>query len=361
MPLLNDLSWSAIGMTSPVLFQRKQQFGTVDDFLAHPPTNALIGTYAYDKDFGTSKQQLPNYQPATTDTVIDTPLRGKHTMYIYLHHEPFHMIIEKQDLNWYEDPDPMTVTVYKDNDIVFQETVDDDGITDNSRKILPSQKIEIKNPGPDLPENGVYKVVIDANSDTIVKKITTNLHKIVFAGSVFPAGNNNVYGSVIATTSATTLYTNALLLSATTYHNAGLQNITVGNQTIHMEEINNIYPITPLGDITNVIIPKGDIIINGFQGYFAFSQDQFFNPTPYHILPINSKYDIPLVDYIITDYHPSTKIGDWQVAERTFDLQTATIKNNTLSWIIVAPQLNANNREILINNIDITFRKKPLL
>src|SRR6185369_8271586 len=213
VPLLNTLSWNTIGMTSPILYQRKLHFGTVDDFLAHPPKDALIGTYAYDNDFGASTQQLPNYQPATTDTVIDTPLRGKHTMYLYLHHEPFHITIEKQDLNWYEDPDPMTVNIYKDGDLVNQTFVDDDGITDNSQKTLPPQVVEIKNPGPGLPEDGIYKIVIDASSDTIIKKISTNLHKIVFAGSLFPAANHESYGTVIASTSATTVYTDALLLS----------------------------------------------------------------------------------------------------------------------------------------------------
>lgn len=359
IPFFNNLSWSAIGTSPPILYQRNQTFGTVENFLTNPPKNALIGTYAYDTAIGSTAPTMQDYKPSTTGTIIDTPLRGKHTFSVYLKKEPFRITIEKQDLNWYDDPDPVTVNVYKDQDLVYQVIADDDGIIDNSQKTLAPQEITIQNPGPDLPEDGIYKIVIDANADTIIKKITTNLHKIVFSGSLFPAGNSQSYGTVISSTSATTFYTNALLLSATSFHETGLQTITVGNQVVPITRVKNTYPITPKDDITKVSIPNGDIVLNGFQGYFAFSEDQFFEPTKYHILPITSKDDVNLVDYIIADYFPPQKIEDWQIAERTFDIRSAFIKNGTLSWLIMAPHLKENNHEILIGNIDVTFHKKP--
>lgn len=361
VPFLNDTSWNITGTNSPFLYQRKKQFGSVDNFLANPPTNSLIGTYDYDMDVGSKAASLPDYQPSTQETTIDTPLRGRQTFYVYLQNEPFHMTIEKQDLNWYEDPDPVTINVYKDKDLVSQVIADDDGITNNSQKTLPPQEINIDNPGPGLPENGIYKVVIDANTDTIIKRITTNLHKIVFAGTLFPASNSQSYEPVVASTSAATIYTDALMISATTYHGSGLQNIIVGDQIVPLVGVKDVYPITPKDAITKIVIPKGDVVLNGFQGYFAFSEDQFFQPTTHRLLPINSKDDTDLVDYIVTDYSPPQKKEDWQIAEKTFDISSAYIKNGLLSWIIMAPHLQENNSEILIDNINVTLSKKPWL
>lgn len=360
VPFLNDSSWYTLGKNSPILYQRKQHYGTVDDFLKNPPKDALIGTYAYDTGIGKDPVQIANYRSTLQDTVIDSPLRGNHVLYTYLHNEPFKMIIEKQDLNWYEDPDPMTIKVYKDKDLVYQITTDDDGIQNASHKTLPPQEIYIQNPGPDLPENGVYKIIINANTDTLIKKISTNLHKIVFAGSLFLAGNHQVYPSV-ASTSATHIYTDALSLSATTYHTAGIQNIIVGNQILPIQSIHQPTIITPQEKISKVIIPQNDIVLNGFQGYFAFNQDQFFNPTPYHILPLTNPADVQLVDYVLTDYTQSSKTGGWQVAEKTFDIRSAVMKNGRLSWVINAPNLNENNHQILIGSIEVTLYKNPWL
>lgn len=360
VPYLNNLSWVRTG-DAPILYQRKKYFNNVDDFFKNPPKDVLIGTYAYDTTIGDIPTKISDYEPATQETIIDTPLRGKHILYAYLENEPFSMTIQKQDLNWYEDPDTMTVNVYKDQNLVFQVIADDDGISDNSKKTLPPQEIEIKNPGPDLPENGVYKIVIEATGDTIIKNIKTNLHKIVFANSIFPAANNLVYWPTVTDTIATTLYTNALILSGTTYHGAGLQNIFVDNHILPITGVKNFYFITPQEYISKIVVPQSDVILNGFQAFFSFNQDQFFDPTPYHIVPINSKSDVDLVDYIVTDYIPSETNGQWQTAERTFDIHSAFIKDKKLSWVIVAPKLQENNREIIIGDIDITLYKNPWL
>lgn len=360
VPFLNHLSWDMTG-ENPILYQRGKRFNTVDAFFKDPPKNVLIGTYAYDTNIGDAPTELPDYQSTNVETTIDVPLRGKHTLYVYLENEPFSMSIQKQDLNWYDDPDTMTVNVYKNSDLVHQLIVNDDGIEDASKKILPPQEVIIKNPGPDLPENGVYKIVIEATGDTIIKKITTNLNKIVFANALFPAANTKVYWPLVTDTETTTLYTNALLLSATTYHGEGLQNILVDNQILSVTGVKNFYFITPKEFITKIVVPKSDVLINGFQGFFSFKPEQFFDPTPYHIVPISTKKDIDMVDYIVTDYTPSGSNGEWQIAEKTFDISSAFIKEKKLSWVIMSPKLKENGKEIIIKDVDIILSKKPLL
>lgn len=358
VPFINNLNWNRTG-TDPVLYQRIKTFNSVDDFIANAPLNDVIGTYAYNSGFGdVSQTQLTSYKPTTQPTVINTALRGKHIIYAYLDHEPFHMKIYKQDLNWYDGADPMTISIYKDNDLVMQQTADDDGITDSSHKALHPQEIDISNPGPGLPESGVYKIVIDAGSDTLIRRIETNLHKIVFQGSLFLAGNSEVYGPAIASTSASTVYTNALSLSAITYHGSGEQVIQVGNQPFNLDMMQIPLIITPQDTISKIIVPKNDLVLNAFQGYFAFSPDQFFLPTKYHILPISKSDDISLVDYILTEYTPPHQEAGWQVNQQTFDLSTAFIQNNKLNWVIQAPHLKENGHSIIIKDIQVTFNKK---
>lgn len=361
IPYINPLSWTKNG-NDPVLYQRDRKYVSVDDFINNPPLDSIIGTFEHETNIGNlSQYRIPTYNPQLQETIIDTPLRGKHTIYAYLEKEKFNMTIIKQDLNWYEDTDVAKIKIYKDEDLVYQVTIEDDGIQDSSKKILPAQEITINNPGNELPENGVYKIVIDANGDTIIKKIKTNLHKIVFANSIFPVTNKDVYPGVAATTSATTVYTNALTLSATTYHDQGKQNILVGNQVLGVNTLHSASYLAPKENISEVIIPQNDVVLNGFLGYFAFERDQFFLPTKYHILPITKAEDVELVDYILTDYLPSRTEGEWQVNEQTFDLRTAYIKDGKLSWIIKAPKLKERGGEIIIKDIQITFHKRGWL
>jgi hypothetical protein len=361
IPYLNELDWIRNGY-DPVLYQREQKYNSVEDFTNDPPKDAIIGTAEFNTDIGDiAYTKIKGYEPQEKNTVINTPLRGKHILYVYMQNEKFNMKLYKQDLNWYKDSDIMTVKIYKGGELVHQVNVEDDGIQDDSHKVLKPQIVDIKNPGRDLPENGVYKIVIEATNDTVIRKIETNLHKIVFANSIFPVANSMVYHSIIASTSATTVYTNALNLSATTYHNQGKQNILVGDQTLGVDTLNKTTYLPPKENIAKVIVPQNDVLLTGFMGYFAFEKDQFFLPTEYHILPINKKDDIKLVDYILTDYRPAIHDGEWLVNDNYFDLSNAYIKNGRLTWVIKAPHLKENKNNITIKNIQITFHKKGWL
>lgn len=362
IPFITELSWQSIG-TDPLLYQKESTYSSIDEFLNHPPKNAVIGTYAVDNEIESTKEtRIPDYKPSQTETVINTPLRGRQVMYVYLDKEPFNMTIEKQDLNWYEDPDPVTVKIYKKNDLMYQVTADDDGITNASHRILPPQEINIQNPEKKYPESGVYKIIIDAGGDTLIKRIKTNLHKIVFKGSIFLAGNHEAYPDAIAKTTPTTLYTNASILSAITYHSAGLQTLLIKNTPIAVDKVKYLFgaSITE-GDINTIVIPGNDIILNAFQDYFTFSPDQFFLPTTYNIVLMRSIEDAKRVDYILTPYKPPhTDENGWQVNEYTFDLSDAYIKNNKLNWLIKAPHLKENDNSIIIKDITVTLHKKGL-
>lgn len=361
IPALNKLNWIRNGYET-VLYQRVQRYKSVDEFLNDPPYDGIIGTYEYETEIGSKNSiSVKSYRPKAEDTLINVPLRGSHTIYAYLKNEPFNMKISKQDLNWYQGSDEMTVKIFKGKDLVYETMAQDDGIIDASKKVLHPITMNIKNPSKNLPEPGVYKIVIEANPDTVINSISTNLHKIVFANKIFPVNNESVYNKITSSTIPTTVYTNTLAISANTNHIHGLQDIIVNNQVLGLNTVKTQKYLVPKDMESKVIIPQNDVILNGFMGYFAFDKDQFFLPSKYFVMPIRDVDDIKVVDYIITDYRPASENSGWTVNEQYFDLEKAYVNENKLSWVIKAPGLQENNRNYIIKEIQVTYHKKPWL
>jgi hypothetical protein len=355
-PILNKLNWSKIG-NGPYLYQKNFDYKNVQGFLNNLPKNKIIGIASYrGEQLQTSKITIPNYQPSNTNTSLDLPLRGKTTMYAYLNHEPFNMSFTKRDLNWHSDPDAAKISVYKDRDRVFDATIDDDGNNTDNHKPGYKQTVNIKNPGPGLPEPGVYKIVIDAPNDSLITNITTNLHKIAFEGPLYTADNHEVYGKITPNTKPTNLITNAQSLSFRSDHNHS-SIAKVNQQTVTVNKPNQVFGTTTTTSVSTITIPESDMLINA-SGYFSFNSDQFFVPLPYKILPINSAEDITKADYILTDYKAPKREGDWLVAERDFDLNDAAIQKGQLSWLINAPGLTENKRTVEYKSIEMTLTKK---
>ena len=355
-PKLDSLTWPQIG-TGPYLYQKIPSFIDSESFIQKPPKDKLIGTYDYDSSALEQHTTLPNYMQNDRNTIITTPLRGQVTMYVYMNGEPFSMSLIKRDLNWYNDPDVLTAKVFQGTDQVFEATIDDDGNDSSDRRLGVAQKVTMRNPGPEDPPAGVYKVVIDAPGDTVITRIETNLHKIAFEGPLYVAANREVYGNIVPSTIPTTLVTNALGLTLNMEHKQP-QTVSIGDKSAKLAMPHQPVSLKTDTALTAITIPKSDVIINGV-GYFSFSQEHFFTPTPYHIIPIKSAADLERVDYVLTNYVTPKKLADgWIEVERTFDLSTAVIKDGKLSWVISAPGLAENGRTIEIKDIEMTLTKK---
>jgi hypothetical protein len=365
VPFLNAITWPKLSGNGLTLYQKTPTYSSVNEFLMNLPEDKVVGTLGYDlADSDSTSITMPNYQPAKQDTVINTPLRGETTMYAYLQNEPFHLTVTKQDLNWYADPDVVNIKVYKDNDVVATGIINDDGNATNNHKVGAPQSVTINNPKGNA-ENGVYKIVIDASDDSVVTRIQTNLHKLVFAGPIYPVENSGVYGGVATGTSPTTLYTDAPTVEAQTYHSA-TQTVQVGGQSLAISSADAQPTVSAATEATDsalvpVVVPQSDAVINGV-GYFSFTPDEFFAPTPYKTLNINDSTDLGLVDYIITNYQPPVQLGGgWESQTLNFNLNSAVTQKGKLSWLISAPGLQENGRSIEIKSISMTLTKKGWL
>lgn len=357
-PLLNDSKWIRTNST-PSIFQHTKMYDSYLQFIENPPLDSAIGIFNFDKNI-LKQNFLSDYQPSNVNTIIDTPLRGRVVFYTYVYNEPFKLKIWKQDLNFYPDPDIVNVRIYKENDVVYHAQIDDDGITDESGKVLSTQEVYIENPGPELPEPGIYKVVIDASSDIVISRFETNLHKIVFDSPIFPISNHEVYPEIAESTKSNSFISDALGFSALTYHGVARQTINIGNSNLELKVKEEVATDSsePLVKIT---LPKSDVILKGLLGYFAFTEDQYFKPSKFKLLQLNQKRDADVVDFVIADYKPSISEGEFRVAEADFDLTSAFVNKSKLSWIVKIPGLKEKEREIIIRNIEIKLSKKPLI
>jgi hypothetical protein len=355
MPFMHSEEWRQVG-EGPVLFQKSSDYSSVEQFFNDYPAKSLVGTLAY--SIPEEEMEIPNYVPEIRNTVIDTPLRGQHIMYVYVENEPFYMKVQKRDLNWYPDPDVLEIKVYKEGTTVFTAVVDDDGIEDDSKTPGILEEIEIQNPGPELPEPGVYKIIFDSSEDTLITHIETNLHKIVFAGHIYAAHNAEVYGPV-GKTATTTLFTNSKTSAFTVPHDAALQDATVNGETLPLHErgVTEKAATNQDGETTKITLPKSDARVEG-AGFYSLAEDQFFLPTRFSYTPIYGNEDAELVDYIISAYKPHRMVGGYYETEREFDLSIAAPEKGKLNWLIRAPGLKENGNEIIIKDIVVEYTKQ---
>lgn len=361
IPFLSDLvnaGWK-ITEQKPTIIQRNNKYSSIHDMLQNPPEKQVIGSINFDENIF-RQTSIPSYTRSNKDTVIDTPLRGKVVFYTYLSNEPFKLNLWKQDLNWYAEPDVVTVKIYKEEDVVYTAQIEDDGIVDDSRKSYPPQEAYIENPGPEFPEPGVYKVVIETGGDSVITRMQTNLHKIVFLSPIFPVSNHDVYPQISKETIPNTIWTDALEISAITNHPQAIQEIKIGTSSAQLN-LNEELVASSSTQITEIYLPKSDVQIKGNMGYFFFNNEQYFKPNRFNIQNITSKEDLEGVDYIITKFSPPKQEGEWKVSETEFDLRTAYVKDGKLSWIIKAPGLKENGNEVIIKSIEVELIKKPLI
>jgi hypothetical protein len=206
------------------------------------------------------------------------------------------------------------------------------------------------------PVNGVYKIVVDNTGDSLITNITTKLHKIAFAGPLYVADNHEIYGDIVKKTNSTLLTTNAPRVSFKTDHSQS-KVVILDKQIIHIDSSGKEFIFPNTKPTAAIAIPQSDMILNG-SGYFSLRPDQFFAPTPYNLLPINSAEDINQAEFILTNYKPPTHDSGWLVAELYFNLINPFINKRQLNWVLETPGLKENNRTVEYKKIQMTLSKK---
>jgi len=318
------------------------------------PENSIIATDAVNLDFSSFENKIKNFIPKPI--IINESLRGPHTILIYAKGKLDFKII-KQDLNWYLGEDNLTLNLYRENILIKNIEIPDDGIIDNSKVVSDENSGElIIN---DLKE-GVYRIEIIGNNDLIIKKIISNQDKLVFKNKIFLA-NSNIYLDDLA--KETRLYfennNENNKLSFKTYHEVSLQNISISksnsNSYLNIDKNIKSFEVNIEKGEYTLSIPKGNIIIES-DNYLSFSKLNYFKP--YNVIITDNFRN---ANYIISDYKKADNENGWYINEVSFDLKDLYIEEGKSNFVLYIPHLTKDGindeKVIAIDWIEIKLEK----
>jgi len=343
----------------------KPEFSSIKEFINNLPNSNKITQFNYDLS---SYFELPYYQKSYKTIEINKSIRGKHEVYTYIgKEEDLNFTFTIQDINRHAGADVFNVTVINNKGEKVKEfSIPDDGDEKASGKVFPERNLQI------LMENipyGFYRLVINTNDDVFIKKIVTFQHLLIFKGNIYLTDNEE-YKVILGDKKLepTTLYTNGSTIRARTAHDAGLQKLEIKKEKgkkinyLDINEKHTLKEFADFSDVTEISSPKNDIYIEG-DGFFAFDNNQLFNPDFGTVAQLDSVSDIEAYDYIIANYLQAKQEGDWLVAKAIVEAPFLYFHKNqdiTTNFIFSLPGLPENYRVLKIKEITIQFEKEPI-
>lgn len=272
-------------------------------------------------------EELPE-NDNSTNTTLNTTLRGKHTFLTYVHGTELSVYIEKLDLNWYNGTDDMVIKIVSTTgEAVKSATIPDDGDITDHRGLKATQRSHIKATGLN---DGTYKIIIDTNDDTLIKKLQVSSDKLVVENNVFAYAPTKLFFST----------ENDQTVDLMTLHNDGLQTIEVssGNSTYNIPidkiAVTQNGQIKSAGSMQKMNIPCGDLQIESNM-YYSFTETSYFNPMKCRVAPVNNDFywlEKNNVDYVMMKNQSIKSENGWIIAETEWEITDLYVKNNMLDF-----------------------------
>ncbi len=298
------------------------------------------------------------------ETIINTTLRGGHEFYIYTSGN-LNLEVKKQDINWYDNSDELSISLYDLNDeLIANTTIEDDGIDIVSREIpeMQSGSLEVNN-----LEQGTYKLVF-SDFDGLIREIKINTNKIV-SEELYLADNTIFLNLTYKKAKLYAETSRPIQLAFRTWHDVAFQDIQINEDIVKLNQrVNATYANLSSGE-HNIIVNENDIIISS-PSYLSFSKENYFKPFKQTIVGIRDwGWMMKNVDYIVTDYEqPERDKGTdkWIITETQFNINEdeLVIKDNKLNLVFNIPHLSNEqykNYTIPIDWINISVYKPGLL
>lgn len=354
---LDQLNWPQIREGDVVLYQRENKFNTVEEFLKNLPDTNNVAVYNYNLDYD---YKIPDYKP-TTGLEINQTIRGRHNIYTYLDGEPLDFTFTVEDINRHVGEDLVEIIVYKKDQIVYDTTLPDDGITDESGQSSAPRKIII---APTNLKSGVYKIEIRASDDIFIRNIKTKEHLVAFAGRLYLADSDEYKDSLNdIKTKPITVYADGYKISTQAIHQTSKQTVRISasntdNEAIDLAEAHKQYDYINYNPrhLVSVFSPKNDILLEG-DGLFSFTKESFFNPL-ITVFRNGLELEVLGINYVIANYQSPKTVDGWKVATADFDLSRLYWRDNTLRFALSIPNIECQN--IKVKGIKFTLEKESL-
>lgn len=360
---LESKDWSKSEEGEVRLLAKNSQYPSIQSFIDDPPNTDQVATYFY-TDLSKSAK-LPDYKKSNELLEINKTLRGPHTIYTYIKNEVLDYQFTLQDINRGVGEDEVNINVYqqKTGEIIYTNNIPDDENIESNGQASETQQTSINI--PDLDE-GIYKIELASSDDLLISNIKTKQNKVIFGGRLFIADSPEYNESISSQTMNTDFYSSGKRLVISTSHPDSLQTLLINNSPIiNIDQVTKKFVLRKdelISDGLNLInSPKSDLLIES-DGYFSFSLDSFFFPIPSNIHKLDFDTKLEDTDYIIaTDYHPPAKEDSWSVATAKFNLTDLYIDDdNKVQFMLGAPGLHENEREVRIAEIKVILEKPPL-
>ncbi|MBI2415378.1 MAG: hypothetical protein HYV33_01810 [Candidatus Kerfeldbacteria bacterium] len=354
---IDNSTWERLEDDQYIVLQRTPTYTSVTDFLTHPPVNAGVGTFLTTIEFPFVDL---DYHAQPGSTVIDQPLRGAHTMMVYVQDEPLQVGWTYRDINFAAGPDPLTVAVRHLGEDIWLNTYQEDGDEGITGTASPVRSDELTL--TDLPE-GVYEVSFSGSDDIFFTEIVTSQHRVVFKNKLHLAGAAE-YTTVLPdiVTTPATVYTRSNYVTMNAKHPGGLGEVQFYDGPLVVAKANSLYlwrnPIA--GFETTVAVPHNDMELTN-DSFFSFSKDTWFDPQ-FGFQPLNQYTRLEQLNYIITArYAQPERIRSWTTATASFDVtQAHRADATTLDFIISAPGLDTMPEGIKVRSITVVAHKEPI-
>ena len=349
--VLENIDWIEIEEDGTKFYQRKNEYKSVQEFLKNLPAINEIAVYDFDLK---ADYQIPDYYPRQNSQDYEIFLRGYHQFLTYIgENEDLDFTFWVQDMNRGEGADPVTINLYKDNEVIESKILPDGEIWRDVHEGSITREVNLyKN----NLESGVYKIELNVPADIFVRKIRTPQQKIVIVNTAF-LGDEVGYQD---REKATNLWTDSNYIVAETMHADGTQELRTNGDLFPISESHKeFYHEFGVGsDLNEIYSPQGDIKITG-NGFFSWDKNLFFNPYPIQ-LDVNSDLDAQRINYVITGYKSAEKIGDWHYHEEEFDLTRIPARDGTIKFSISAPGVSRRQATPAISEINLKFIREPI-
>lgn len=340
-------SWSTLSK-DPLILQSSVNYDNEEDFLEDLSLNKLrncpggilecVAVYNY--DLGVElKPRFSNYEQ---EKIIDVPLRGTHSLYIYTERTKLNLDTDFVSLKLAKTCDPIEVTISKDGTVLSSKTIEDD-CTNAIGKIEESKTLSFNLESIDP---GVYRVDIKISDDVVIKKIVSSSNRLVFRSRLWPVSNSEQLK----------LYTDQSYLFLKALGPASLQRFFFGGQEYQLSQpySREEFFLDKADGVNEIIIEKDDVILEN-SGMFAFDKSALFNP---QIKKVDA-YFKPSEDikYIIANYTPPIcdQLGLF-TQSLNLDMRRVYREQGRYNFIFSIPNLKPESGSYIeIKDIEIEF------
>ena len=359
--ILSDLEhvWYKVEHEGIILLQKKNNYQDINEFLEDVNSGGLIGcsgkelqcvaTYNYPlyPDFVWPKEITP-----AAIQEVHIPLRGGHSLFVYLDGSNFKVSANFVDLNQDKVADPARFILTDAQGIVAEAGFEDENLDPTGGK-EEDRSLTLEKAGL-LP--GIYRLEFKIGNDMVIKNFKISTNRFVFVNKFWPVS----YGQEIQ------IFTDANYLQVKAMGPASLQKLNFADKQFALNRPYEQFDFIAgrRGQANQINIEKDDIVLEN-NGVFALSADNLFNPQ-FAKIDRYFKFD-DNVQYVIAKYQSVTNFGEVKEevkeAEATFRLKGVYREKGKYNFMISVPGLKTDDGQedyLEIESVKIDFSGRNL-